>query len=765
MGGGVQIVHTVCMDTRDADRNGEGEFAIRLGGDNPRFSAVKVALGSLEFPMVQWSIERDWNRLYFSEGYRLSASSSFLRLHESLDGDDGTEILVHLPLHVNNVRSVTAHARGSRVSCEHPHGLWVDGRRSMLDAIEWGDVELMCTNAGRVSLSSLYSRGELHYLSETDFVVGDRALDCARGGGGILYTPPYPSPASLCGVLSYALAYSDTSTTYEVVYDASENRASLQAGIFPAEANAFTIRLYGSELAVLLGYPSAMHERRFRRRGVADNVATIPADPYGLSERPYSFYNPEDDRPPFALPSQKFAGWMCVEVEPGWYSPSHRPMCTGQPLRLTTELEDALNTLYFPVPERIPNGMATAHFLMFVDPGGSTHNCAVYAGKYTADGLCAHLENEMSRLSSVPGTAFTIEYNEDEQRFTFMCEVKQNGIVSAASFALLFNHPAQFNPARLGFSPVALFGSDTYTSTHPVHIPSSQGPMRSPSNMYKVTEIVHQKRLRLAPTPPVGLTGTIVDYDVDDDVLCLRTHAGQLPYAHGLQPGDVVQLSASESSNELYRYVEGSWRAETCDRCPIASSWGRSGVVVNSGLVQCGDGAPGAELLELRLRVRPARDLVNHIGQILSVQPCANPFNLCFGLPRSIGCQHLGFPRGATQWGIDGATPSGRLHIPPFEAPGVHSLDHPDYVLMYLGDGKRSTALQHQYGRNATTPFAKLVLYPMFREERMLPRETTLLSGESLTYCHFWFENPDGTKYHFHNHNFSFSLNFVKVQD
>jgi len=126
----------------------------------------------------------------------------------------------------------------------------------------------------------------------------------------------------------------------------------------------------------------------------------------------------------------------------------------------------------------------------------------------------------------------------------------------------------------------------------------------------------------------------------------------------------------------------------------------------------------------------------------------------------------LGFRDGATQWGVDGSlqTLSG-VCLPPFVAPSVHNLDHPDYILVYLSDGKRSSTLQHTDGNNVTTPLTKIVLYPSFREERMIPRDTMFMSGESLTRFSLWFTNPDGTPYHFHFASFSFTLNFLKVQD
>ena len=120
---------------------------------------------------------------------------------------------------------------------------------------------------------------------------------------------------------------------------------------------------------------------------------------------------------------------------------------------------------------------------------------------------------------------------------------------------------------------------------------------------------------------------------------------------------------------------------------------------------------------------------------------------------------------GAVLWGVDGMIASGNLRLPPFEAKAVHSLDHPDYILMYIEEGKKSTGIQHRYENNTSAPFAKLVLYPMFREERMLPRETTLLGSEMMNTFTIKFKNPDGTPYHFHNVDFSFSLNFVRTSE
>lgn len=743
------------MDTRDAIERDDSKLTFQLGGDNPRFQAIKVSLGSLEFPITQWTVEEDWNRIYFSEGYRFDPESSYLRIYEAADSQAANEFVVQLPIALNEIVSVCESVGSICVKCRHNHGLFVEGNRCILPIVDWGQSELLCGSMGRVSLSSLAAAGTLEYVSETEFRIP--ALECDMGlHNGFVYVPTIPSPQSLCDLLSFVLTHTSTLARYEVAYDARANRATLQATTFPNDSDELEVRLYGSALATLLGYTSACHSRRFKKSRL-DNFRSVPN---------YDFFGNHDDRPPLQLKSDPFGGWMYVELDVGWYTPSQRPMCTGQPLRFTNELELALNRCFFPTPERIPQGMATAHFLMFTDPSGDLHNCPVYPGRYTPETLCAVLETEMTRLSTLPRTYFTVEYDRSKERFSFMCEVREaSGMVRPANFGLNFNHPAQFDPARIGFPNIALYGCDSYVSPTRVAFPKKMSPLSNPLNFYRVNEIGHQKRLRIQSSPGSQMTGLIVGYDIGYHILKLRTYVGQLPFSHGLSEGDVVQITAA-SPSDLFRFNDGEWKIENHRRCPLEVSCGRSGVVVPISVYgECGEPMPGVEQVELHIRVRPTPALVDYINLVVAVNVEVQPLNLCFGLPKSLSNVSMGFPTGATQWGFDGMASAGKWRIPPLEAPCIHSLDHPDYVLIYFDEGNKQTGLQHQFGNNTTTPFCKLVLYPMFREERMLPRDTTLLSGELFTKFTIRFSNPDGTPYHFHGAEFSFSLNFIKVQE
>ena len=723
---------------------------MQLAGDQPRFSAVKLMLGSLEFPMVQWSIEEAWNRIYFSEAYRLTPDSCYLKLLEEVTGEHFNEILLRIPPRLNEVLEVREETgRWSKVRCRFPHGLWANGRRCIVGLFAWGDVELLCGSLGRVSLNALHATGQLEYLSETEFLIPRQSCDVAVGG--YLYAPAYPSPSALCDVLTYALAFADALAMYEIVYDAPTNRATLQATKYPDDAQMLSVRLYGSELATILGYSSAIHERRFHRGG-PENAETMSFD----------FFASSGDRTPLVLPSDPFNGWMHAELEPGWYTPAQRPMCTGQPLRLSQEFELSMNRLNFGMVERIPQGAVTGHFLVFRDPSGAQHLCPVYVGRYSAEQLALVLETEMTRQCrrSMPEACFTVEY--EENRFRFTCETRtNNGKIEPAAFTLLFNHPAQFDPSRIGFRSVCLSGFDTYSSAFRVECPSEARIV--PRNLYRIQEIGHQKRFRIQAAPPLDYTAIILKYDTISNTLVLRTYMGQIPCAHGLQPGDIVHLSASKTA-EVASFDSNAWQPMSIASCPVGGTG--KGIVVEMIENGCRDDmfVPNHEQIDVAIRVKPTHELVDAVGQCLTMTLETSPFNLCFGSPRSVPAHFLGFPLGATEWGRDGSAQSGSFRIPPYDGPYVHALDHPEYVLLYIDDLKKNVGLQHGYGRNNTTPFAKIVLFPMVREERMLPRDTSLLSGENLATFTLRFCNPDGTPYHFHGANFSFSLNFIDNQ-
>ena len=97
-----QLVHTICMDTSDAIRKSEGEFTMQLGGSNPRINPVRVMIGSIEFPIVQYTIENSWNRIYISEGISINDETQTIKIEEKCSNTTNTTV-VHIPQTLNKI--------------------------------------------------------------------------------------------------------------------------------------------------------------------------------------------------------------------------------------------------------------------------------------------------------------------------------------------------------------------------------------------------------------------------------------------------------------------------------------------------------------------------------------------------------------------------------------------------------------------------------------------------------------------------------------
>lgn len=770
-----QMMHTICMRTEDGENIKEGEFKMKLAGANPRLPAVKLALGSLEFPIVQYTIEEDWSRLYFNEGFKIKEETSFLRLEEECESENETKrrsTSISLPLYLNEIEEMKQNDQWIVLRCKYPHNMWVQTRKCIISAYHWGEVHIVCSPLGKISLTQLDKKEGLYYLSETEFMFkippsSSEFSSVKSPAAGFVHFPIIPTIGILCDLLTYTITHSNMLATYDFKNNIHTNRVEFMATEYPPYSNNLKLTLHGSQLASMLGYSSSMHHKMFRRSGVQNllSVASV-SDP---------LFQQNDDKVPLILPSDPCPLWDCIRLTPGWYAPQHRPMTTGNPLRLPQELETAFNRLYFPLPERIPQGMPSSYFLIFTDPMGITHNCPLYAGRYTPVSFCAHLEHEMTRLSRMtsPEVIFSVFYDDDKQTFTIACERKSaDSSIVPGFFSLMLNHPAQFDPSRFGFPAQPLSGSDSYTSTEPVVFPHlelprkvwSEGTCCAHSNIYRVSEIQHQKKLRFHATSIPNLTCRIISYSQTDSTLRLRTYVGQLPFAHGLQPNDMVNISElPDTSLFTFNPETNRWSEESFEGCPMAMDGGRVGIVMSDVTVSESDDVSLLPI-ELYLRVRYSPALLDCIDRVLQIQPQVRPFSFCFSLPKSIKASMLGFPRKTIEWGQWGCVNGiSNLRLPPIDAPFIHNLDHPDYVLVYFEEGKKTSTLQHTSALQNTTPFAKLVLYPLFREERMLPRDTTLMSGESFTTFTIKFTNPDGTPYHFHGAQFSFSLNFVSA--
>lgn len=685
-------VMTMCFHTRDAIERDESTFTFRMPSGRLQTDALKVALASCEFPMVQWTVEESWNRLYTNDGIALTSENNVIG---AVAADMRTPTCIRVPPRINPV-SVTRKGGCVAVACTHEHGLWTaDGtsvNTSLFDLP--GGIALLGSGDGDFTLSA----SSLKKVSDTEFTVTMREK-CDITGIHTLFTPTIPSPTALASVLTHAARGSlvnDIRLKFE--YDARTDMMMCRVTCPPDTSG--MVRLLNSPLLRLLG------------------ISSMPI--------------PLTNQTSVVLPSEPTSLWDYVPIPLGFYSPCHRPMCTGQPMRFGIEVETAINRLYFPIVKQGEPG----HQLIFSDSDGRVYAASIPTGRYSPSSFSKYLERAMT---DAVGGDVTYSISHENNRFVFSCEQRTKGCVVPSPFGLLFHHPLCIDAERLGFSAQPLAGSDTYVAPNDTRFPLAR-------NIVRVSEISHQKRFRFHTTAPPPMMAEVLD--VSKGVLRVRTHVNRIPFAHGYREGDVVVVATCGSvtvGEEKERTLEASVaKMPTHCRCLVTNT-------------------DEADVTILSIRVPPLNGL-GDAGTALQVTSIAEPWNACFGIhPQSLPPHLLGMRRGAIQWGVDGtvADMEGRL-LPPIDAPNVHCLDHPDYVLLTFSESA-GAQLEHSYDNENKQVFCKLSLYPLFREERMLPRDTTLMRGNMSTFrIAFW--NPDmRTPYHFHGAEFSFSLNFMSA--
>lgn len=689
----------MCFHTRDAVERDESTFTFRMPSGRLRTAATKVALASCEFPMVQWTVEESWDRLYTNEGILLTPDDNVLWV---VAGDMRAPTSVCLPPRTNRV-SVTRRGDRILVACDHPHGLWsADGSVNRAVFHLPGGVCLLGGSAGDVVLDA----STLSWVNDREFEVAQGgATPSATTGAHTLFTPTIPSPESFATVLSHAARGclpDDVRVSFR--YDAGADRM-ITTITCPPETTGM-VRLLNSAL--------------LRRLGISSMPVTLTGQTSVI------------------VPSEATALWEYVTLPKGFYAPCHRPMCTGQPMRFGTEVETAINRLYFPI---VKQGEAE-HQLVFSDPDGRVYTAVIPAGRYVPASLANHLETAMTTAGG-DGTVFTYSVSHEDDRFVLACERREHGgRISPAPFGLLFHHPLCIDAGRLGFPSQPLSGSDTYVATTTTRCTTT-------GNIVRVSEIAHQKRFRFHVTAPPPMVAEVLEQQQSDGCLVLRTHVNRCPFAHGYRAGDVVLLATCGAATVLTDTKERTLTACGSDvphrcRCLVANG-------------------NNDDVTVLRLVCPPVSGL-GEPGSALQVTTVAEPWNVCTGVHEgSIPCHLLGLKQGATQWGVDGSIgdAEGRL-LPPFDAPHTHCLDHPDYVLMTFSESS-GAQLEHSFDNENKQVFCKLSLYPLFREERMLPRDTTLMHSNMSTFdIAFW--NPDmRTPYCFHGSEFSFSLSFIST--
>lgn len=700
-------VATMCFHTYDAVDVQGASYTFEMPLGRLREDAVKVALASCEFPMVQWTIEEEWCRLWMNEGIRLTPENNFIDVVSRAPGDVEPDVpfRIRIPPRLNRIKKIIKYSGEYIVECEEEHGL---------SALTRGHLRLIGSSGG----DAMIHYSSITVESKHTFRVNMENTNSKSEGAKYVYVPTIPSHKHLCTALTAAAKTSlQDGLKMSFRYDGSKDHIVVTCIVPILNTH---LRILPSPLVTLCG------------------LSTYPLRCTDYSQ---------------TCPCEDTSLWDYVEMPAGFYAPCHRPMCVGQPLRFGPELESAVNRFYFPLGGgSTMNGGDGTHMLIFSDPDGHILTCVIPSGRYSPASLGRHLESTMTEIvrSFDSEVSFSVFVN-DTNHFVFSCERKVDGKYKPAVFSLLFNHPLCIDGARLGFGTQPATGSSTYVSPLPTKVLSTEPRrIRTVANIVRVSEISSQKRFRIHSAAPPPMVGVFTKRTkANKSLILMKTFVNKNPFAHGYQAGDVVRIvayPAHKIGDEENEKNIGATTAALPTECSC---------LVHE-LVDENDPC----LLALEA---PKLDGLGDSDTCIQILSEVEPFNMHFAKPRCLPPHLMGFNKGSVLWGVNGTLEDDeRQLLPPFEAPNTHCLDHVDYVLMTFSESSGAN-FEHSFSGENKLVFCKLSLYPLFREERMLPRDTGLLNNNMSRFTlSFW--NPDmKTPYKFHGAQFSFSLNFVSV--
>lgn len=734
-------MYSLSFLSSDAKRVDDG-YQFTLKSAIARVKPTRVMLASIELPLSQQSIEEKWSRVHFRERVQLATEFREFRLMLRYEDTDEQKVihetLATLPLQKNEISEarMNTSTRILSVTCDEKHGLFVANRCILAFMRTWGDAGIIGCESGSFSLHEACQQGRLIPIDDYTFgiKIPDEESEPQDSDAGVVYIPGPPSLTALASLLTSYIELSPVRRLAFLSYLAEENRMAISLSQYPEDATSVSVTVGGDRLLHSIGFTPGV--TRTFHKSVLD-AGTLPSgEPHpSLATQELMLVTGNhgtqaSDIPPLVMKSQTML-WPHIRLSRGHYAPTKKSHTPSPPQRIQTEIDVQFNRFLL---RRRDDGSSPA--IVFVDPAGMAHIAELTPGMYSADGLATTMTQVMSDAGSA---TFTVAFSGNA--FTFAC-VNSGLLGSPRTFSLLFGHPRAIEARRIGFDEITYDGSNIYTSSYAISIPNMH-PHSSESvphtNLYQLSEDASRARMRFVSIAPPPVIGVITG--LGGALLTIDCFASGRPVSHGFAIGTVVTITSPGKSFEI----------NGVETLPADPGYVR-GVVAEH---------PTPHVVILRVH---SSLWISEKGRVVALSVPVEPFSLCFhpSLENTVG-HRLGYDARAYEYGYDGITQSSEHGLlPPFYASGVYDLDHPDFVLMYLHEGKRTSLTHHYSAGTASLPFAKIVLYPVYREERALMRETVLSSGEGMNRFTIDLRNPDGTRYELNGARFSFTLNFIQ---
>lgn len=706
---GVPPEYTLYLDTYNRNKscvstepnNPTNDVVIPTKMPRSRMPTMQMHLGSIELPLAQYTIESNWNNFNFDEGLDLIVNGvSDLPLRQFSVTINGTTTTVNIPIYLNPITSVTL-SGGNTVgtfTTAFPHALDIRG------AWTWKPIELISTEIVDPTVVELTeSNTNLTILDDTTFELTglDPAASWVSGTGvyGYIHAPSIPSPTALASVIETALTDALGASLFSITYNTTTGMFSIKYMLTKT-----TPEVCYTNPATVRNAQTLSNDLVYIQINGQNSLPALMG--FGKGVGPIPIPTPDSsqcltDPNCTAYELTGSLGFQClstVEFWPGNYD------ATG----FGTQLVLQTNRFYF----------TASTVLVFSNQIGTTLSITIDPGMYTPDTFAEYLEDQMNSLDTL-SSGYTVDYNPETGNFCF-----EN---SDALFGLEFaNTGTTFNSNVIGYNQINYTGSMEYCSVNPFQVPTkgccgTNIPERYLSNIYNPVVNSSDNRYTLqAGTLPcitgatISLSGTFYEIDFTSANI-----------AHGFQPEDIV----------------------------IVRDNGTPAVVAKLRVVEVVDA--------FIFRVDPGVVTLGNAGSVCAERDPIWNIYFSESRPNQMYGRFFGFDNIDLLWDSS-FNQQFSLGNTLFKSSFNIDLSTPNYLLVVIDEPKGATHNNHAWGENnIPNVFAKIILYPEFRVERIYPMNMYMPEVQTIVHLKIRILNPDHTLYQFHGRNWSATLVFT----
>jgi len=701
-----------CFDTHNAtsaaDPTNNPTNAVDIPTKMPRarFPALSVYLGTLEIPLPQYIVEKNWNTLYFDEGVRLVVNSPSEEIvRQFIVQLNGETITAIVPPLYNPIVGVNVETPTSPIfTTLYEHALDLRGQWNWGQPIQL--IGTLLTNPQLIDLTQ--SNPNLVILSSNEFqlnnVPSTVSFQSSGSNFGYVHAPPIASPAYLASIVQAALNVVAPGE-FQLTYNQTTTGRFFFGSVIPNPNTCVTDPGFQSVSLSLL-IPSQNCLAAIMGFGIGN----VPV-PTGPVEKKSELWN----KPPVCVSGlQGNFGYQCfssIQVPPGNYSSD----MFGNQLYLQWN-RFVFDGGAFPVPNTTTNPV-----FVFSNSVGAKYSFGIPFGTYTILTFCQFLQDAMDSVDNT-------------QQYNVIYQNNQVCFSSGVPFGLEFNDPTQtLNPQLLGFEALSYRGDTTYCSPCPFTVPTTnccgtgQVTRYSSATVFVKLLSTQQKFQFSVVSPRTVTSANLSDQGSGTAELC-SGYPTEVQQAHGLQVDDLVVVTVlSSGMTYLVRVLE------------VPSAF--CVLVDSSSISEFQNGVP---------------DLGVSFGLADLV-----PFSFLFAdrcRTNRMSGSLLGFPNS------DALFQSGTSPLV-FVSPFNFNLEPPSYLLLAITDPHGSTHTNHAWNQdNLPNIFAKISCYPAFKLERNVPQIMYLSDLQQITKLRLTVLNPDHSCYQFHGRNWSGTLVFVAAE-